>query len=404
MNLRHPKVVRLGGFGAGVTTLLAIAAGTYLAATMLQAGDLLNGGIIAGMTVAFAVCGGLLSYCLFSFSSMQVAAAKAPAAEATTAFEAAEVPEASEIDELTADVPEEIAISATDTALSPMEHSDEGIPVFAAEPPPSTFDIDGDDFDPDLLVVPPPLEALDDSDSIAVERSVTAEAESNFDSSMDLPVTIDLPEPVAEGSDDIPPVVQTQTSAVVSAMTQTDEVDVMDLLNSSVTAGPMLPESAPEKPSPVEAFPDIFKSTPLKTVSPKAAPAVPNQPAKPTPVQKAPAAEAKPAAAPRPEPSEAALPVVDDLSDIAVTLGPMTQTGVLPTEIPDFFLKMPTGRSMPTAKPAMPVAPVAPRQVAPPKPAPAQHAHAAVRIIDSTTTGVDDDLVTMTSIPDDWPS
>jgi hypothetical protein len=32
-------------------------------------------------------------------------------------------------------------------------------------------------------------------------------------------------------------------------------------------------------------------------------------------------------------------------------------------------------------------------------------APAAVRIVDSTTVGqVDDDLVTLTSIPDDWPS
>jgi hypothetical protein len=170
-----------------------------------------------------------------------------------------------------------------------------------------------------------------------------------------------------------------------------------------------------------DACPDIFKSAIPKAapiVSKVAAPApilIKRTP--PAPAEKMasaaiakPPAGAKPAVPAKPAPQPAAvdssdeesLPVVDDLSDIAITLGPVTPTGVLPTEIPDFFLKMPTGRAMPPA-PVMPVAPVAPRQVAPPKPV--HNTHAAVRIIDSTTAAdAGDDLVTMTSIPDDWPS
>jgi hypothetical protein len=50
------------------------------------------------------------------------------------------------------------------------------------------------------------------------------------------------------------------------------------------------------------------------------------------------------------------------------------------------------------------VAPVAPRQVAP-APKPVHHAQAVVRIIDSTSIADEgNDLVTMTAIPDDWPS
>src|SRR5215213_3262998 len=78
MNLRHPKVIRLGGWGAGITTLLAVAAGTYLAVTFLQAGNLLEGGIVAGMTVASGLFGGLFSYCLYVFAGMQRAAVPAP--------------------------------------------------------------------------------------------------------------------------------------------------------------------------------------------------------------------------------------------------------------------------------------------------------------------------------------
>jgi hypothetical protein len=415
MNLRHPKVIRLGGWGAGVTTLLAVAAGGYLAMNFLQAGDLLNGGIAAGMTVAVALFGGLLAYGLFVFAAMQPAP---PEAAISSTSEAAEP---ASLDESPGDEDAAIAISVANSPLPPPELSDDAIPVFADSQSSSTGE---DDSVADLLVVPPPIDALDDSDSISVERSVSAE---DFDSRMDLPVTIEAPELNVEDLDDVPPVVQSRTNPVVSAMTQTDEIDAVDDSGELTPAESELqqPEEAADlaKPSLTDAFPDIFKSTPPKAVpvvsekpvAPAPAP-VPQRPAvAPPPAAKAaPAATAKPAAemkpAPRPAPppvetvDEESLPVVDDLSDIAITLGPVTPAGVLPTEIPDFFLKMPTGRSMPAAaKPSIPAAPVAPRQVAPQKPV--HHAQAVVRIIDSTTSSdAGDDLVTMTSIPDDWPS
>lgn len=407
MNLRHPKTIRLGGWGAAIATLLVVGAGAYLAVHLIQAGDLLDGGLIAGVTVVSGLCCGLLAKCLFVFASMQPASVQAPAAAVELAAE-----EPATVEEAAGDEDEAIAISVAKSPLPPPELSEDALPVFVASPP-KTGDADGDDFDPNLLVVPPPIDAVDDSDSIAVERSVSAE---DFDSAMDLPVTI-VPELNVEEMDDVPPVVQTQTNAVVSALTQTDEIDALDELSGSVTPPPepMLPDVSAAKPSLPDAFPDIFKSAfpkPAPTVAKAAvAPApVPMKPAAPAPVQKSvPAALAKPpvsrpASQPVDNADDESLPVVDDLSDIAITLGPVTPTGVLPTEIPDFFLKMPTGRSgSAPAMPVMPVAPVTPRQVAPPKPV--HHAQAVVRIIDSTTSVEEgDDLVTMTAIPDDWPS
>jgi hypothetical protein len=417
MNLRHPKTIRLGGWGAGVTTLLVVAAGAYLAVHFIQAGDVLNGGLIAGVTAVGGLFGGLLSYCLFVFARMRPASAEAPA----VARAEVEATEPVTVEETPADEDEAIAISVTKTASeAPPEFSDDEMPVFAPSQSPSMGDVDSDDFDPNL---PPPIDAVDDSDSIAVERSVSGE---DFDSSMDLPVRIDGAELNVEDMDHVPPVVQSQTTAVVSALTQTDEVDALDIPMASVTPEPLRPQPVAEivKRSLPDSFPDIFKTSPIK-----AAPAVSATPVAPAPVPQkpaaapvenvAPAAVFKPVALPKPPvampPQSAAaapadeesLPVVDDLSDIAITLGPVTPTGVLPTEIPDFFLKMPTGRSMPAAPkpamPVMPVAPVTPRQVAPQKPV--NHAAAVVKIIDSTTVAdAGDDLVTMTAIPDDWPS
>jgi hypothetical protein len=422
MNLRHPKTIRLGGWGAGVATLLVVAAGTYLALHFIQAGDVLNGGLIAGVTAVSGLFGGLLSYFLFLFASMQPAAVEAPA-PAPAGMEAAEaeVTEAEGVLESRADEEEAIAISVTKLASqSPPEFSDDELPVFAVSESPPGDDVGSDDFDQSL---PPPIDAVDDSDSIAVERLVSGE---DFDSSMDLPVRIDAPELNVEEMDDVPPVVQSQTNAVVSALTQTDEIDVLDLPTEIVTPEPMLPEPIAEiaKPSLPDSFPDIFKTLPGKlppavSETPAGPAPMPEAPAAaPAPVEKlAPAAVAKPAAPPKPpvperpkpEPAvvEKSLPVVDDLSDIAITLGPVTPTGVLPTEIPDFFLKMPTGRATPAPapplRPVMPVAPVAPRQVAPPKPV--HEAQAVVKIIDSRMVAdAGDDLVTMTAIPDDWPS
>ena len=407
MNLRHPKVIRLGGLGAAFTTLLAAAAGGYLALTFFQGGDALSGGIAAGLAAAVGLLGSLCAYCLFAFARMQPAPAEAPAAIAS------ETEAAVAVVETAGDEDEAIAISVANSTSPPPELSDDAIPVFASQ-----TNI-ADDSVADLLVVPPPIDALDDSDSISVERSVSGE---DFDSRMDLPVTIDPPELDVEELDVVPPtVVQAQTNPVVSALTQTDEVDALDELGN-VTPEAELPKPAPSvaRPSLPDAFPDIFKSAmPKAATAVSAAPIAPAPPkpaAAPAP-KMAPAAVAKPAtpakpAAPKPakvdNADDESLPVVDDLDDIAITLGPVTPTGVLPTEIPDFFLKMPTGRSTPPtpAKPAMPVAPiapVAPRQVAAPKPA--HHAEAVVRIIDSTTVAeTGDELVTMTAIPDDWPS
>ncbi|OAI53485.1 hypothetical protein AYO47_04740 [Planctomyces sp. SCGC AG-212-M04] len=417
MNLRHPKTMRLGGWSAGVTTLLVVAAGAYLALHFIQAGDVLNGGLIAGVTAVSGLFGGLLSYCLFVFARMQPAQAEAPAVVQVEEEVAKAVSvEGTPVAETPADEDEAIAISVTKLASeAPPEFSDDEMPVFPPSTSPSMGDVDSDDFDPTL---PPPIDAVDDSDSIAVERSVSAD---EFDSAMDLPVRIDALELNVEDMDVVPPVVQSQTTAVVSALTQTDEVDALDVPTASVTPEPLLPEPVAKKSLP-DSFPDIFKTAPFKP-SPivsetPAAPATVPQKSAPAPVEKvAPVAVSKPVPLPkppvkRPEPAaaptdEESLPVVDDLSDIAITLGPVTPTGVLPTEIPDFFLKMPTGRSMPAAPkpvmPVMPVAPVAPRQVAPQKAV--NHAAAAVKIIDSTTIAeAADDLVTMTAIPDDWPS
>jgi hypothetical protein len=403
MNLRHPKAIRLGGWGAALATLLVVAAGSYLAVTFLQTSDVLNGGIIAGVTVASGLFGGLLSYCLFVFARMQPAPASAPAVIATEQ----EAEEAVVVEEMPADEDEAIAISVAKSPLPPPELSDDAIPVFVGSHSTPTG---ADDSVADLLVVPPPLDAVDDSDSIAVERSVSAE---DFDSAMDLPVRIEAPELNVEDMDDVPPVVLSQTTSVVSALTQTEEVEVP---TESMTPEPMLPDPVAEnaRPSLPDSFPDIFKSMPLKAPpvsgsaapAPSTPPAAPPKPA-PAPVQKvAPPRPAVARSAPQPV-DEASLPVVDDLSDIAITLGPVTPTGVLPSEIPDFFLKMPTGRSTPGSAPSMPVmpvAPVAPRQVVS-QPKPAHPVQAVVRIIDSTTVEQEaDDMVTMTAIPDDWPS
>ncbi|HVJ84135.1 MAG TPA: hypothetical protein VM452_00750 [Caulifigura sp.] len=416
MNLRNPKLIRLCGWGTLAITLLVIGAGAFLATTFFQAGETLNGGIGAGITVASALFGCLLSYGCFAFAGLGAApsapaAAEAPAKANETASEVAVIaePESSDDAEIAAVSSARLAAAA---ALPP-ELSDEAIPVFV-QPPGDSSDPGAFDFEDDLLVVPPPVQALEDSDSLAAPP---LDSTAEFDSRMDLPVTIDPLESdeieSSQVSDDVgpPPIPNTQTVAVASALTQTSEVDAIKTPPASTVA----------PPSPTVAFPDIFKSAPSSAVPSPPAPVVapaPKAPQPASPAKRAPArkraAKARPADvhpatfAPHLEDTDQeaddSLPTAAELPDMATTLTPTAPVGgALPTEIPDFFLRMPTGRPMPSMMAAAPMAPIVPRQVAAPKPA--AHPPAAVRIVDSTTiNSAEDDLVTMTAIPDDWPS
>lgn len=318
----------------------------------------------------------------------------------------------------------------------PPELSDEAIPVFDAD---SVFGSDApaaDYFDEDLLVVPPPVNGWAGSDIPEDEPEPTDEASDDFDSRMDLPVTIDCDDTGApESSDDIAiaepaRVVESPTAAIENRFAAPAELDAIvdapapEFLHAAAESN--LAERMPATVSPavalaVQAFPEIFKSAPpIKaeaappavapapiaapvTPAPIAAPVVPAGKTKPN-IEAVPDFEAKVVSKPEPQPLEL-LPTAAELPDMATTLTPTVPTaGALPSEIPDFFLRMPTGRPAPSARQAPPTAPVAPRQVAPPKPMPAA-APSAVRIIDSTSVNEQEsDLVTMTAIPDDWPS
>ena len=172
---------------------------------------------------------------------------------------------------------------------------------------------------------------------------------------------------------------------------------VMDAADSTVTlqatAAPVQKEPVPEEPVAKLAAP-VIKTSPKGQKRPTDA-------GRPAPI----------AAVTKPQPKPAAPAVEEVLADamelpsMATMLAPtVAGGGLMPSEIPDFFLRMPTGRALPTAKPVMPVAPL---PLKAPKPAPAvvNSAESAVRIIDSSTPkNVEDELMTMTSIPDDWPS
>jgi len=406
MNLRDPKVIRLGGWGASAATLLAVAAGGFLAFTDFQASDVLMASIAIGVAVAISVIGGLLSYCLFQFASMQAAAVAPAATEIEVASEAAE----QAADEAALET-EAVAVSSLVNATkltSPPESSDDALPVFID--PGNAGEMVSDDFDEAMLVVPPPVFSSDDSDTSDRQSGAEDIWSDEFDSSMDLPVTVD---PMSAEDDaaellneDGPaaPVSLSQTASVASALTQTDEIDA---LIGAMPVGELNPAPSSDVPLPVQAFPEIFKSAPMKLAEPAGPAAAPTPPApRPVPAPAPLAATVKPAAAAPKSKAEIEVPLATatELPDMATALTPtLPSGGALPTEIPDFFLRMPTGRAVAARQP-LPVAPVAPRQVAPQKPAPTV-APSAVRIIDSSTVAeTDEDLVTMTSIPDDWPS
>ena len=423
MNLRNPKLIRLCGWGALVITLLVIGAGAFLATTFFQSGDVLYGGIGAGITVATALFGGLLSYGCLAFAGLGAestapAAAEAAAEPDDAASETLLIAESTHSGE-SSDVAVVSSARLANVAALPPELSDDAIPVFV-QPPSESSESGTFDFEEDLLVVPPPAQVLDDSDSLAAP---SLEMTEEFDSRMDLPVTIDPLEPDAiEQSDAVEPapIPNTQTAAVASALTQTHEVDAI----AAPPAAAAPASSAISAPSPTDAFPEIFKSTPSRSAPTPPAPLVApaaraSQPASPVqrvpeakktveakaPVEILPATFAPHVDVPAPEAVDL-LPTAAELPDMATTLTPTAPAGgALPTEIPDFFLRMPTGRPMPSMKSGPPVAPIAPRQVAATIAAAPIHPPAAVRIVDSTTVEqMEDDLVTMTAIPDDWPS
>ncbi|QDT53192.1 hypothetical protein Pan44_12080 [Caulifigura coniformis] len=405
MNLRDSKVIRLGGWVASAATLLATAAGGFLAFNGFQEGDLLMGSIASGVAVAICFIGGLLSYCLFKFASMQALAATAAPVVIETPVQTVEPSE--DAPALDTDALAVAAIVNGTPVPAPPENSDDALPVFID--PGNASDLASDEFDEAMLVVPPPAFSGDDGDVSDPELGVENVWGDEFDSRMDLPVTGDptIAEEEAAGvlNSDAPAstVSLSQTTAVASALTQTDEIDAL-IGQSPVDE---LPAAPSEAALPVQAFPEIFKSSPAPHAEPETPVAAPTPPAAPVAPAPAPtAATAKPAAAvPKSKAEiEAPLATAAELQDMATTLTPTLPTGgALPSEIPDFFLRMPTGRNAVPRQP-MPIAPVAPRQVAPQKPAPPV-APAAVRIIDSSTVAdADDDLVTLTSIPDDWPS
>ncbi len=427
MNLRHPKVIRLGGWGALVATLLAVSAGAFLAFSFFQSGNLLNAGLAGGITLATAALGGLLTYLAFVFASMT--AGQTPAVSEAAAEEP---PLSAPI----SDEPVEQVRVEVDAAPAP-DLSEEALPVFQAaslsdDGPWTAAPTSVDESEAELLVVPPPLSSPEESDQLVAELTIPDESSDALDSRMDLPVTVDgvaldaAADDLLETSDDaasaveepdvataVQPHLESSTLAVSSALVQTDEVET---IGADSEPDLLIGSSAPTTavPSPADAFPEIFKSSP-KTSAPAAAAPAPQAPRTPAPAAASRTMDAapreaseQPAAETLPPMSMEDLPAAAELPEMAAILTPTAPSaGALPTEIPDFFLKMPTGRAMPTAKAPLvpkPAPPVAPRQVAAAKQV--SIAPAAVRIVDSSTIHqeAEEELMTMTTIPDDWPS
>ncbi|HVJ66831.1 MAG TPA: hypothetical protein VM510_02535, partial [Caulifigura sp.] len=328
MNLRHPKVIRLFGWGALITTLLLVAAGGFLAFTFFQSGEMLYCGLGAGITLASLVIGGLLTYGCFLLAGMTAESGGASAVLQTAAASGEEVDSA--VTEI-ASADDTIAIPPAELEIgSPApEYSDDAIPVFQAVPdessdagfPEESSDAGTEDFFvEDLLVVPPPITLMEDSD---VTANAPVDVVDDFDSRMDLPVTIDASADIAapESSDDVEPapVEHSQTEAIVSAVTPTAEFDAVAEVPATAKKTPVEPATpasttpvpaVPAVPSLTDAFPDIFKTPPATPAVPAAVVTAPVSTATPVPsvVAPAPAPAMAPAAAKAPAMLPAAKP------------------------------------------------------------------------------------------------
>lgn len=425
MNVRNSKAIRLGAWCAICVTIVAVGAGAFLTTTFLQEGDTLRGGIAAAIAVAGTVIGGLLAYLCFFLAAMRRSETVVEAAALETASEPTEDLE-QQADEPVAAIDSHIhTLSAAAEVISPAvtaaperwaapEFSDDEIPVFVSP-------VVDDELPTDMLVVPPALESIP-SETPSGELPAPFRVEDDFDSRFDLPVAVDLgtgsdlaigSDPLEpESSDDFESTAMMPAAPAKSALTPTKVFDVIDedesltleLPQANLEAADSTVVLQPTTPLPAAKEP-ISKVVEPIVVSPSKTPPRPAPVERSAPVERvAPVvAEARAQSLPKPAVTvvEEILPTASELPSMATTLTPtVAGGGLMPSEIPDFFLRMPTGRPAPMAKPALPVAPLPVKHS---KPAPV--AASAVRIIDSSTPkNVENELVTMTSIPDDWPS